>query len=525
MNYVIGSGPTAVAAAYALLKQGQAVSMLDAGLQLEPERQKDVQALAGASPENWDPAVVSRLKGKFEKGPGGVPEKKLFGSNYPYMAADEELRLKREGIGLQASLAQGGLSTVWGSAMLPSRDADLEDWPINSEQLGPHYEAVLALSGLSGAQDDLEELFPLYSTTTGQLNLSRQAARMLGNLERHRDLLMSEGVRFGRSRVAIQAKAGEREGCVYCGLCMYGCPYGHIYNSSSSLKFLGTLGPFSYQKDVIVTAVHESSQGVTIQAIDRRDHSRLELEGARVFLATGVIPTTQILLRSMEAYEQSARILDSQYFLLPVALRRGISKVREEELHALSQLFIEVLDPNISPYGVHLQVYSYNDLIGHSLRDMLKPLSPALEPLTREMEGRLMLIQGFIHSHHSSSIRSTLKSNGDFLLEPEINPAARDTVNKVVRKIVKLSGKLGIWPALPMLKVAEPGRSFHAGGSFPMRTNPSGFESDLLGRPAGWNRVHAVDASVFPSVPATTITFTAMANAHRIATEVAQLES
>ena len=51
-----------------------------------------------------------------------------------------------------------------------------------------------------------------------------------------------------------------------------------------------------------------------------------------------------------------------------------------------------------------------------------------------------------------------------------------------------------------------------------MRENPEGLDTDILGRPAGLRRVHLVDASVFPSIPATTITFSVMANAHRIAT-------
>lgn len=41
----------------------------------------------------------------------------------------------------------------------------------------------------------------------------------------------------------------------------------------------------------------------------------------------------------------------------------------------------------------------------------------------------------------------------------------------------------------------------------------------MLGRPHGLSRVHVVDASVLPSIPATTISYLVMANAHRIATE------
>jgi len=62
-----------------------------------------------------------------------------------------------------------------------------------------------------------------------------------------------------------------------------------------------------------------------------------------------------------------------------------------------------------------------------------------------------------------------------------------------------------------------PGSSFHVGGSLGMSDTPSKSRSDILGRLHGLERVHAVDASVMPSIPASTITFTAMANAHRIA--------
>jgi len=52
-----------------------------------------------------------------------------------------------------------------------------------------------------------------------------------------------------------------------------------------------------------------------------------------------------------------------------------------------------------------------------------------------------------------------------------------------------------------------------------MSRNPQPFECDLTGRPHGWSCVHAVDATVLPSIPATTITFSVMANAHRIGFE------
>jgi choline dehydrogenase-like flavoprotein len=72
-------------------------------------------------------------------------------------------------------------------------------------------------------------------------------------------------------------------------------------------------------------------------------------------------------------------------------------------------------------------------------------------------------------------------------------------------------------PIFSQLQLAQPGRGYHSGGSMPMRLQPGELETDTLGRPYGWRRVHAVDATVLPSIPATTITLSVMANAHRIA--------
>ena len=48
------------------------------------------------------------------------------------------------------------------------------------------------------------------------------------------------------------------------------------------------------------------------------------------------------------------------------------------------------------------------------------------------------------------------------------------------------------------------------GGNHPV------LRSDRLGRPAGLKRVHLLDAATFPSIPATTITLSIMANADRV---------
>ena len=273
--------------------------------------------------------------------------------------------------------------------------------------------------------------------------------------------------------------------------------------------------------DVIVESVEEKDGQVVLRGHERGTDGAMEVKADRVFLAAGVIPTTGILLRSLSAQESAVFIKDSQYFLLPAMLTKRVAGVRTEPLYALSQIFVELLDAQISPHTVHLQLYTYNDLIGRAVRNAFGPLKGPLDFLARELEGRLVLFQGFIHSDQSSLIRTTLRSpeyGGRLELKPVINPEARKVVGRVVRKLLKNSLRVGAVPLPMLLQVAAPGRGNHSGGSFPMRLKPAGLETDTFGRPPGWQRVHAVDATVLPSIGATTITFTAMANAHRIAT-------
>jgi choline dehydrogenase-like flavoprotein len=310
---------------------------------------------------------------------------------------------------------------------------------------------------------------------------------------------------------------------------MYGCPYGCIFNSADTVNGMRQDKKFTYQRDVIVTSLREQAGKVMVEGFHRRTRAPLAFEAGRVYLAAGVIPTAQILLRSQSAYDRPLCLRDSQYFLFPLVLARRTRGVQTESLYTLSQLFIEICRPEISRRTVHLQVYTYSDLIGQAVRKTFGPLAGPLEILARQLEERMVIVQGYLHSDESQTISLILKrggANGSDCLQvaAQPNPATRRTVKRVLHEMLRQTRQLGGVVLPPMLQMADPGRGFHNGGSFPMREKPGAFESDCLGRPQGWSRVHAVDATVLPSVPATTITFSVMANAHRIGWEAAALD-
>lgn len=96
-------------------------------------------------------------------------------------------------------------------------------------------------------------------------------------------------------------------------------------------------------------------------------------------------------------------------------------------------------------------------------------------------------------------------------------------LQQVMRRLRAAGRHLDLYPVAAAMRVAATAKSYHFGGSVAHRHNPSDFAlaSDIWGRVPGWQRIHAVDGAVLPSVPSTTFTLTVMANAHRIATGAA----
>lgn len=529
-HIVIGSGPAGVACAQALLEAGRSVLMLDVGEKLEPDREGFVQELARVAPTGWPRDAVAKMQDNIESTAHGLPVKLLFGSDFCYRPPKAEQPVEFDGIGLSPSYALGGLSNVWGSAMLPYLELDTADWPVRQSELAPHYRAAIRLTGITGERDSLESMFPLFSDNVAPLRLSKGMARFVGNLSRRKNSLHRLGVIAGRSRLAVRAKAKPGDaGCEDCGQCMTGCPYGHIFCSAIWVEeWKRTRRNFQYQPRVLVEKIIENGNTVKVIAREADTGAPLSFVGSRAYVAAGVVATTKILLHSLQAYDRPVDILDSQYFLAPWFYPMGGGKGAGREFNTLAQAFLEIMDPAVSPHAVHTQIYDTNFLVEKALAGMFFNLVP--RPLIQAVSHRLLIMQGFIHSAHSSSLRLEVKAPEDgelprAVMSARVNPEAKKVFRRVLLKLARIAPSLRAIPGLPAAHLAKPGRSFHCGGSLPMRANPRELESDLLGRVGGMERIHAVDSTVLPSIPGTTITLGVMANAHRIATESATLAS
>lgn len=539
-NLIIGSGPAAVGAAMVL----DHVHMVDAGGSLEAALADRAASLGRKAPSLWPKDDVEWLKSTLQPNTNGVETKLSFGSRYPYEIPESGPAWDVRG-GLKPSFAFGGLSTVWGASVLPYRQDEITKWPITLKELEPHYRAVLAETGVAGVRDDLEEIFPSYHEAPSLLETSPQAVAVLARWHKNRRKLTAAGFRWGKSRLLVEGKHAEassgrlsyhgsnelaaEKACVECGMCMYGCPYDLIYSSRQSIRKWHGEGKINYEAGVLVEGFKELADRVEVWGRNLTTGAEWRGETERLFLGGGVLSSTAMVMRSLGIEDRSVEILDSQYFTVPLLSFRGTAGVRESRLHTLAQIFLEIMPAEISKHLIHLQIYTYNDMITRVLQQKAGPLAGFLDPIVRQMEGRLFFLQGYLHSNDSGRLRMKMVTAHDgqkkFLVEPMVNPKVGSMVRKVLAKLASHLGDLGFCPILPMASLGEPGRGFHSGGSMPMGgdSQEHPIVTDRLGRPNGLKRVHVIDASTFPSISATTITLTAMANARRIACEAGEL--
>ena len=528
-HYIIGSGPTGVAAAKALLDAGQSVTMLDAGLSLEATAQKALDRTSSTPATEWNSESLESFKAGTKATAEGIPLKLAYGSDFPYREAGQFINSTEE-VGIVPSLARGGLSNVWGAAMLPYLPEDTSDWPIDIRELEPHYRAVLKLTGLAGDADGLSKKFPLFVEPHDRLPTGTLVRGLLADMERNREGLNQHGVIFGKSRLAVAETNPHWFACASCRMCMYGCPFGLIYNSSNTVDVMLRNPAFKYHPNIIVKTFNEVADGVEIKAYDRAEKEHVSFHGSRLFIAAGTLSTTRLVLESIESANATVLLKDSQYFLLPLLrFKTPRSFDSDEPAHTLAQAFIEILDGAVTQKSVHLQVYGYNDLYRAAINHTLGPLNRFSGPIVSPFLKRFLLLQGYLHSDYSQSIEASLVPpakgalTGKLSLQVKHNPQTKEAIKRLIKKLNSIKSLLCAVALSPLLRMGQPGRGFHTGGSFPMKLVPGELATDTVGRPFGCNRVHLVDSSIFPNIPASTITLTAMANAHRIATAVSAL--
>ena len=267
---------------------------------------------------------------------------------------------------------------------------------------------------------------------------------------------------------------------------------------------------------------------VSVKYLDTVAGEASSLTCHRLFIACGPVASFKIVAKSRRIYKP-LKLKYQPYFLFPAINRQHTPPKDLYRTNSLAQLYIQLRDRDQLGSNVHFSVYTYNDFIQYKLRNVLGFL-PGLQGIKDNyILGRLMAVQGYLDSDTGSEIEISLDVSGADnqakvkLVSMNTNRATR-IIKNAVRKIFLDARYLGFWPVSPMLEMGVPGDGNHIGGVFPMMGSPGEHGTDKYGRLEGKGKVHVVDSSIMPSLPAGPPTFSIMANAYRIGAIVSEIE-
>ncbi len=520
--FVVGSGPSGITAAYALLEQGVDVCMLDVGLTVEPERFQQVTEVINGGNLGEVRALLNN--GAFDtSGPTRSYRKLAYGSDFPYRDTEAFIRCHSNQHEIHSSFAMGGLSNVWGGAVMPFSDDDIGDWPLERGSLAPHYKAVNSFLRLAGTDDALASKFPFFSDPVAPFTLSNESKSLLTALHISKKRLAEDGIYAGRSRIAVGKSLNLEDGSDYLPeLLIDGVTNGTIFNSAEIVEEMENHPRFEYINHATVTEFEETNNGVRIFTLRGRNKEPEVFEGSRLFLAAGVMPSARIVLSSLKAHNQTLPLRQSLHFLFPVLHFLPGLKHSSHRAFSLSEIFIAMQDTDRKGYWSFMSLYHFSGFFMERIREQHGSLATLIGAIARSPLLNLFICQGYLHSGLSPNMTLTMERPnngqvGEIHITPQPHGPGKQTARRLIQRLSRKVRSSSIFPIRTALDASVPGRGNHLGGTFPMRDKPGNLECDTLGRIKGLSRIHIVDASVLPSIPATTITFGVMANAHRIA--------
>ena len=542
---VVGSGPTGVTATSALLASGVAVDVFDVGHEPEPAAQAlartlragdlspaTLQALQQSGPKSQQGIGAAFKLLLARQAPASMVAKTRLGSSFTFRDVERGIPLEGHTT-IPRSLARGGLSNVWGSACYPLRPEDYTRWPVPETTMRPHFAAAAALLDLEETDDDLQHVYPLYTTPRADLRtISQTSASLLDRWRQHADTLHQVGAHFGRARTAVRFHGdvaadratdhdhdAGRVGCQRCGLCLWGCPWDAIYRSTRTWTRLEGAAGLQYRAGHLVRHVEETAAGSFVHSHERQGPYDA------VFLAAGPLSSLRIAVDSLQSYDDRAPLLDNDMYLVPSFRGRLGASRGDGGAFALSEAVLSLAGAAVGGQAMHLQLYAYGEFLSRGIRARLGGWPAALANLPATFFEQFIV--AFVYMHSDDSVRASATvvphpEGSRIHLAAAPNPRSRPMLRRTLRLVRRHPRAFGFLP-IPMAALSTTlGFSGHLCGTLPMRATPQRLESHLDGRIEGTRALFAVDASAFPILPSQNLTYSAMANAHRIATRFAR---
>lgn len=385
----------------------------------------------------------------------------------------------------------GGLTNYWGATCLPFLPSELKAVGLSRELLEPYYQRVGAGIGIAG--DAASALSQHYNHVFMTAPAIRQLA-LFRKAEAAVNAGPQQGFIAGSNCLALDVESTSNNSCTYCGHCLAGCYRQAIFCSSSERSRQRWPNSLSFQQGLVRDIDIEKLQ----LHYTARGQRKISPGYDRIFLAAGCIQSSAIIMRSL-GLDSPVKLYDNAVVQFPI-LYTGPLPEAEADYFSLSQLLVNCRDS-----GNQIQLYPFAD---HLLRSAVPEWSwPGLRPVATYLRRRLIIARLYLHSNQSH--RYSLQRQQDEIImlkdkEPKLR-AARDDIRALGRQL--RAARFRVFGAL---KVGT-STSSHFASSIAASAGIPAASGQLA------NGIYCCDGAMFPESPATSPTFTIMANASRIA--------
>jgi choline dehydrogenase-like flavoprotein len=443
-------------------------------------------------------------------------------------------RYVSHGIAPLISFAAGGLAEAWTGGCYPLNDTELRDFPFCHEDINPYYAEIAGRIGIGGEDDDLAQFFPHHEHLSAAVALDESSARLLSRYEKARNVLTPKyGIYMGRSRQAALAEPRQgRDGCRYCGRCLWGCPNGALYTPAMTLQQCAAYKNFNYRAGLFASHFHFGPTGLIDEliAFPVKGGPAEPFRADVYVLACGTLSTSNLLLRSI--YKSTGEIIrlagltENRQVLSPFFNFAMLGQCYQSDSYQYHQLAIGLTSQHTGQY-VHGQITPLKTATVHPLiRRLPFDMRSSLEIFSNLRAGLGVLNLNFCDWRRDENFLTLARDHDGASDWPQLRihyappPAEGTAIQGAITRIRRFFYDLGA-PFIPGLTQWRPlGTSVHYSGTLPMSREKRALCVSATCQSYDIPNMFVVDGAVMPFLPAKNITFTLMANAIRVAAKI-----
>jgi hypothetical protein len=523
---VVGSGPTGAQAAQTLVEGNGKVAMLDVGI-TDDKYKSLVPDADFVSVREGDLCQHSYFLGtEFEGIPWG--DIKVGAQLTPprrFMTRDTErlIPLASDSFHPMESLAYGGLGNGWGLGCFVFSGPELERIGLDPSAMQDAYEVVSHRIGISAVRDDAAP-YSIGGLRHFQAGLKIDTnCRMLHEAYHvKRRVLNAKGFFMGQPPMALLTQDwGKRKKVAYKDMEFYTDHEMSAYRPWMTIDTLKANDRFTYVPNCLVESFTDKHDHVEVVAYKTDSDQKEVFKCRRLLLASGVLGTARIVLRSFRGRNVRLPIICNRYCYLPCIHLRMVGKPVERLKTSLAQLVLFHDQDQTHADVAVASLFSYRSLL---LFRLVKeaPVNFADARTILQYLQSSFIIAGIHHPEVSSTSKFVeLVENHNSITHDKLHvhySMSTEETFKMNKRECSYMSALRTLRCFPIKRVYPgSGSSIHYAGTLPFSREDVPYTLAPNGRLRGTENVYVADGSGFRYLPAKGLTFSLMANAHLVA--------